>query len=816
MAEEFAQEQPAAFGALLKRHRAERELTQEELAERARLSVRAISDLERGVRRVPYRDTVRQLADALELSPADRRALEVASRRVGHESPERPAPCTMPNETTSFIGRSRETAALSACVRWATGRLVTLVGPGGIGKTRLATEVGGLLRPEFPDGVYFVSLAPAASPDLVPSFIARSLGVHGRGRRSLLERVKEHVRPMSLLLILDNFEHLLDARSCVAELLEACPHLRILVTSRAVLHLSREHLFEVPPLSLPSGWHKLDAEVLGRYDATALFLERAQAARADFVVADYEASAIAEICWRLDGLPLAIELAAARLRLLSPAALLDRLTQRLDLLIGGAQDVPARQQTLRRTIDWSYGLLTPSEQRLLARLSVFKGGWAPEAAQAVAIDEGTVGNVLDAMAVLVDQSLVRSVVGRREPRFILLETIREYAAERLEVAGEREEVRARHAAYFRELAEEGEPHLLGPDQVAWLDRLELEHDNLRAALLYADEQGDADTALRLATGVYTFWMVRGYWTEGLARLEAVLGMASSLSPGSRARVLHDSGTLIRMLGDPVEGEARLVEGLALAHSLNNLELAACCSFDLGWARWDQEDYTAARERFEQTLALSRAANYTRGVGVGLHGLGMAALVAKKYGLARTYLQESVAVLRAIGDLWEMAEALNSVGDVARVEGDYRRAEASYQEALDLLSRVGVRSSVPGVRHNLGHIALRCGDIDLAQTHFRDALQAFARLEDRRGMVECLIGLAGVWATARPERAARLLGAADSLFAALGVRLSPSNRPDYDSCLADLHRKMEQGTFVLAWEEGCRLTLERAVAEALGE
>jgi predicted ATPase/DNA-binding XRE family transcriptional regulator len=814
----LAQEQPTAFGAILKRHRTERALTQEELAERAGLSVRAISDLERGIRRVPYRDTVRQLADALELPDADRRALEAASGRVGRNVRrfEGFAPSTLPDERTSFIGREQEIAALAARVRWATGRLVTLTGTGGIGKTRLAIEVARVLSTEFPDGVCFVSLAPVSSPDLVPSSIAAVLGVQERGRRSLLERVKEHVRERALLLILDNFEHVLNARMVVAELLDACPHLRILVTSRAVLHLAREHLFEVPPLSLPTVWHTLDMEALERSEATALFIERTQAARADFVVEDEDALTIAEICWRLEGLPLAIELAAARIRLFSPSALLGRLNARLDLLVGGARDAPARQQTLRDTIDWSYGLLTPDQQRLLANLSVFKSGWTPEAAQAVAAEDLPAGNVLDAIGSLVDQSLVQPVVGGKEPRFTMLETVREYAAERLESSGARDVVRVRHAAYFRTLAEEGEPHLVGPDQGVWLDRLEAELDNLRAALDYARNQREGETALRLATATYVFWDKRGYWAEWLARLDAALSIRTPCSPQTRAKALYQSGMLIRMLGDPARAEERLAESLALAHSLNDVELVVYCSFDLGWVRWDQEDYAAARERFEQTLAVSRAANCTRGTGLGFHGLGMAALQAKEYGLARQYLQEAVAVFRAMGDLWEMAEALNTLGDVARVEGDYRSAEKSYQEALGVLTDVGVRSSQSSVNHNLGHVALRRGDIDAARAYFRDALQGFARLGDRRGMVECLVGLAGVWARARPERAARLLGAADAQFSAMRAQLFPSNRPDYEYCLTDVRERMEPKEFARARAEGRGLTLGRAITEAFDD
>ncbi|MBV9280805.1 MAG: helix-turn-helix domain-containing protein, partial [Chloroflexi bacterium] len=493
---------PSSFGDLLRRHRLAAGLTQEDLAEHAGLSVRAISDLERATRHVPRKATVQLLLEALPVSERERGELEAAARRMSGAAPSGEGPDRRlhapAHPLTLFVGRERELAELGALLRRPEVRLVTLTGPGGIGKTRLALQLAASLAHAFRDGVCVVSLAHLAhkgpgygDADLVTAAIAEAVGVRERGGGALADTLKGALHDRQLLLVLDNFEHLLPASSLVADLLAGCPQLRMLVTTRAVLRLSGERVFEVPPLAVPAAGTLPDLEVVGQSEAVRLFCDRAQAAKADFALTRENAEAIVELCRRLDGLPLAIELAASRSRVLSPRALLARLSGRLDLVRGGARDLPARQQTLRGTIAWSYQLLDEGEQQVFTRLAVFAGGCTLAAAEAVCRAEGDLpGDVLEGLSSLVDKSLLgveeqEAPGGHTEPRFVLLETIREYALEKLAERDELLDAQRAHAAYYLRLAEEAEVELEGPRQVAWLARLEREHDNLRAALRWA-------------------------------------------------------------------------------------------------------------------------------------------------------------------------------------------------------------------------------------------------------------------------------------------------------------------------------------------
>ncbi|HSH78927.1 MAG TPA: adenylate/guanylate cyclase domain-containing protein, partial [Herpetosiphonaceae bacterium] len=441
-------------------------------------------------------------------------------------------PNNLPVQSTPLIGREQAVAALRDLLLRPGVRLVTLTGPGGTGKTRLGLQVAADLLDHFEHGVYFVNLAPISDPALVASAIAQPVAVREHGGKPLLESLKDYLRDKHLLLLLDNFEQVTAAAPLVADLLAAAPRLSVLVTSREVLHLYGEHDVAVLPLTLPDPGHPMPLERLTQYEAVRLFIERAQAARSDFAVTNENAPAVAEICYRLDGLPLAIELAAARIRLLPPQAMLQRLTSRLRLLIGGARNLPERQQTLRGAIAWSYDLLEQDEQTLFRRLAVFVGGFGLDAVEAVCNVPGDLDvDVLDAVESLVGKSLLREAAAADEPRLGMLETIREYALERLDQGGEADETRRRHAAYFLQVAEEAEPQLAGRQQIAWLNRLELEHDNLRAALRWAIDCGDAATALRLVGSLSRFWHDRGYAGEGRQWLAQALAL-----PGATAHV----------------------------------------------------------------------------------------------------------------------------------------------------------------------------------------------------------------------------------------------------------------------------------------
>ncbi len=475
----------------------------------------------------------------------------------------------LPVQPTPLVGREREVATVCELLRRQEVRLVTLTGPGGIGKTRLGVQVAAELSELFVDGMFFVDLAPLSDPTLVVHTIAQRLGIWEGTGQSLLERLKEVLHKKQLLLLLDNFERVRRADVQVADLLTACPRLKVLVTSRARLDVRAQQLFSVPPLALPDTKQLHDLTALAQCEAVTLFLQRARAIEPNFQLTTANARAVTEICAGLDGLPLAIELAAARLKLLPPQALLERLAQPLHVLTSGARDAPARQQTLRNTIAWSYDLLSAQERCLFRRLAVFAGGCTLEAVEAVCEAPGDeTGKVFDGVASLIDKSLVQQRAQREEePRLVMLETIREYALECLESAGETEAIRQAHAAYYLALAEEAAPELQGPQQATWLERLELEHDNLRAALEWFIERGgpgsSREMALRLGGALSEFWIVRGLFSEGRTFLERVLAGSEGVGASMKAKALSATANLAFMQSDDDWAEALSQESLVL-------------------------------------------------------------------------------------------------------------------------------------------------------------------------------------------------------------------------------------------------------------
>ena len=776
-----------AFGERLRHLRLRAGLSQEALAERAGLAPRAIAALESGDRRSPYARTLGALGQALELSAAERADLaNLADQRSRlRAAPQDPdAPDTASNQwpawPTSFIGRHLELESVRKMLDPAgsSTRLLTLVGPGGVGKTRLAIAAAAALAPAYTDGAHFVDLAPLHDARLVPATIARAVGVRESGGRSARDLLLEHLREQHALLVLDNFEHVLDARLVVAELLRGCQRVTLLVTSRTALRVQGELRSAVAPLPIPP----MLPEKLGKLDVTAwaavqLFVERAQAMMTDFTLTEPNAAAVAEICRRLDGIPLALELAAARVPLLPPESLLRRLEHRLPMLTSGAADVPERQQTLRSTLAWSYELLEPVAQMLFRRLAVFASGWTLAAAEAVC-PHGPLqsDNLLDQLQALVDSSLVRRLDDSGDdPRFGMLETVREYALEQLETSGEADAVRRRHAIYFVDLAETAEPELYGSAQVAWLERLEHDHANLRAVLEWGLSAGVLDTALRLASALRLFWYVHGYHREGCDWLGELLEHPGGRAPTlARARALNAAGYLQSTRGDYIQARLHLADALAIGHASGD---AACVAFALRY-------------------------------------LGMVANAEGDARSARAYLEESLAHYRQTGARPDIALVLMYLADAVQLLGDQEQAERLYAESAALLRALDNAFILPYPLRRLAYLALRRGDARHAAELCLESLALNRRVRERQGIAASLVGLAEVAdSQGDPEQAARLLGAADRLLTDLGSRLLPLDRERHSQTEAAVSARLGDSLFAALREVGQGLSLDDVAAAA---
>ncbi len=687
-------------------------------------------------------------------------------------------PHNLPVQPTPLIGREVEVARIVERLRDPDERLLTLTGPGGTGKTRLALQVGADLLEAFLDGVWFVPLAPLTDPRLVPSVIAAALGVRESSAQPLVDALREHLREKTILLLLDNFEHVTEAAPVVADLLASCATLTVLVTSRLPLRLRAEREMAVPPLPLPRRKPPPTLAQMGQYEAVRLFVERAQAAKTTFEVTNESAPAVAEICHRLDGLPLAIELAAARVKLLSPQAMLTRLENRLPLLTGGARDAPVRQQTLRAAIAWSYELLQPGEQQLFRRLSVFAGGCTLDSAEGVAGSPGSGEleiDVLDGLGRLVDHSLLRQTEDAAgDCRYPLLETIRDYGLERLEHEGEAEEAHQRHAAFFLVLAEQAEPAMRGPHQGTWFDRLEVEHDNLRAALAWT-AQHDANAGVRLVASLGWFWYPRGYWTEAVTWLNLVLPAARDSHSSARAKALIWAGEFAVRQGDYARADAFNAEGLTVARGAGDEATAGGALTGLGNVAAARGDHQAGIAFYEEALAASRRAGDLANGATALNNLGYALVQLGDPARGIPWIEAALTVSRTLGNGNGVAEALHSLGEAARVVGDTSRAAACYREGLSLAVKIGVSRGVIAHLHGLAHL-------------FAD-----------RG---------------RHSDAACMLGAANAAADVIAFQLDDSEQRDLDRQVTVVRAALGEAAFAAAWEAGRALSLEDAAAKAL--
>jgi predicted ATPase/DNA-binding SARP family transcriptional activator len=785
-------------------------------------------------------------------------------------------PNNLPASLTPLIGRQREVETARELLQRESVRLLTLTGPGGTGKTRLSLEVATDLLNDFSDGVFFVDLAPIQDPELVAASIAQALSIPQSSSVPRWEALKNYLREKQLLLLLDNFEQVLGAAPRVGELLAVAPGLKVLGTSREPLHVCGEQEFPVPPLAVPDPCQRLPVAVLGQYGAVALFVQRVAQAQPEFALTEANATAVGEICRRLDGLPLALELAAARVKLFAPQALLARLAHPLKLLTGGARDLPARQQTLRNTVAWSYDLLEEEERKLLRRLSVFVGGFTLEAAEAVAnAAEDLQTDLLDLLSSLADKSLLRPQDGSEgESRFTMLETIRWFGWERLQEAVEEEVLRDHHLEFFRSLVEGAEPELYSRERMEWWDRLEREQDNLRAALAWSLGEPGPETprperveeGLRLAGAVHTFWTYRGYCNEGREWLEKALALSDPTARTvARAKALHAAGALAMGQRDVSGSRSRLEEAVALwreigdkqglGRSLGWLGLAYLLEgkepltaartvteesvgllreveddqwglpisiFILGCVMGTMGDLAAAQACHEESLKIFQACDDRWAASKPLLELGSLALARGEYATARSFFQESRARRWEARERWERDGTLDGLAQVAMAQGDYTQAREHFEQRVSLLRQLGLSREVIAQTAwdqlaTVGNAAREQGHYQQAAVYYRESLALRQEAKNTLALAQSLEDFAGL--AVRQEqwkRGARLLGAAEGICAGIPA-LPPAVIPEeYEAAVRGARTALGLEGFTTAWAEGRAMKLDDAVALALTE
>jgi predicted ATPase/DNA-binding XRE family transcriptional regulator len=755
------------FGAELRRLRNVAGLTQEELAARAGLTAKAVSVLERGERKRPYPHTVRSLADALELSETERASLlATVPGRGGAESTgeEKSTPVfALPIPLASLVGREREVEEVDRLLGDGATRLLTLTGAGGIGKTRLGLEVARRAAGRFPDSAAFVALAPLGDASLVMPTVSKTLGLRETAGVHPLEALGHHLRGKRFLLLLDNFEHVIEAAPEVADLLVSCPDLKVLATSRASLRVRGEREYPVSSLAVPDPTRSPGAEEVGATPAVELFVERARAASPSFELTAANAASVAAICWRLDGLPLAIELAAARIRFLGPTALLSRLD--LALETGGARDLPERQQTMRNTIDWSHDLLSEQEGELFERLSVFAGGFALEGAE----DVGAVEDAFVLLGNLVEQSLVVAEEDSGDGmRYRMLEPIRQYALDRLVDAGRETEVRRRHALWYTRFAQKADEHLAGPEQGDWLDRLEAEHDNLRAALRWSLDGNDPEGGLRLAAALWRMWNARGYMREGRDWLEKALSSADDRPSAVRAKALNVAGAIA----------------------------------------YQQGDIDAARDLFEKSIEVSRELGDEGYVSRVTCNLANIMLDLGEHARARELFEQCLTIDRRLGDKSRTAYSLGGLADVYYSTGRFAESADYYGRSLALHRELDDRRSIALTLHNLGEIASKQDDAKKAENLYKESLQMARDIDDRWLTVQILPGLASLLALEdRQERAVGVLAAADALRREIGFEFQADALANHERTIELARAALPADRFEAAWHRGSAMSRE---------
>jgi predicted ATPase/transcriptional regulator with XRE-family HTH domain len=807
-----------SFGDLLGAYRRAAGLTQEELAARAGLSSDAVSLLERGQRTSPRASTVALLARALGLTAEEQRALaDAAKRRPAGPAAVLRVPPDLRMPHTPFIGRESALARALAVLARPGVRQVTLTGAPGAGKTRLALELAAVLAGQYRDGVVAVTLAPLTDAGLVMPAIRQALGLREAASEPALDTVAAHCAVRRLLLVLDNFEHVAAAGPEVVELLARCPELQVLATSRAPLRLRGERELEVPPLRLPTEEEEQsgDLAALRAVASIGLFVERAAAAAPGFELTAGNATAVAAICRCLDGLPLALELAAPWVRLLPPRELLARLDRRLDLLVDGPRDLPPRQRTLRAALRWSCQLLAPEQQVLLRRLSIFTGSAPLEALEVVCQAAGPLpGGALRGLAVLVDHGLVRRIADDRvEPRVTVLETVREFGRELLEEAGELAVTAGAHLDWCAHLAAEAGPALTGAEQAAWLDRLTRELDSVRAALRWAVDHGPAATGLRLAAALHDFWLDRGHTREGLAVLEQLLRSGRAADRVVLAAALRAAGALAWRLGSDELAAARFRESAAIARELGDVRGLAEGLRGLAPALERLGEHQESLALFEEAVALLRGLDDPPGLPVALMHLGVAVMRDGHHARATALYEEALALFRRQDNALGVAMCLVNLGNQTRHNGDPALARARIEEAAAIARRLDAPFHLAAALEGLSGVAWAEGDVAAAGRHARESLRTFAMVGQAQGVAVAIRGLARVaWAGGQPARAARLYGAAQAICP---IDLAPDKdeSPQHAAVLDALREELGEEGLAAAREAGGRLSLDQAAAEA---
>jgi predicted ATPase/transcriptional regulator with XRE-family HTH domain len=823
------------FGELLRFLRRKADLTQRELAIAVGYSESQISRLEKNERAPDEATLAARFIPALYIDDEPQwvdRFLELGAATHAHspktDAPQpiaeaKPTPHNLPIQLTNFIGREREITEVRQHIL--SARLVTLTGPGGCGKTRLALQSAPDLLDVFPQGLWLVELAPLTDPTLVPQTVAAVLGLKEEAGRALLSTLTDHLRGKRILLILDNCEHLVQASAQFADtLLHACPDVHILATSREMLGLAGERALNVPSLSMPEPGQSLSVEMLSQYESARLFADRAAIVMPDFSLTQENADAVAQICQRLDGIPLAIELAATRVKILQVEQIAARLNDAFRLLTGGIRTALPRQQTLQAAMDWSYELLPEMERRLFNRLSVFAGGWMLEAAERVTSDTPlTAVHVLDLLTQLVNKSLV--IAERKqgqEMRYRLLEIIRQYGLVKLAASGEADAVRRRHAEYYQMVVETYAPIFMADLDLPELEFDKLEFDNLRAALAWSfSTPGAAELGLRLAVEMWGFSFFGGDGgNERRGWLDGALAHADSEGveySRARAAAIEALGEELHSRGDFAGAQALMTKSLSLLQEMGDVSMSASVTGRLGWLAREHGDSTTARLRLEESLALWRGLGHKPGITVALITLGEVIVMQQDAVLATALLEEGLTLSYEAGFTPMTGWALNHLGHAAQLQGEWKRAKQLHEESLTSFAQIGERHvGTIWANQSLGETALGHNDSTLAMRHFREALEMCLDLGDRAVLAWCLAGLAGVSTLNEdPERAAWLWGAAEALRQSIGAREAPASRATHERLQAEVRKQLGEAVFNAKWAEGQAASLEQAITEATG-